>query len=401
MTRAARIPVAALAAVAWLGCAWLLLGTAVPGGLATPPLDVAAVFGRDVVRQAEHVERLFRASWAVQQVVLLATLWVYAKRGPGFSKESAAGPIGTGMLLGMLGLGIVWLVQLPFGLLDFWWARRYDLTRTGYLEWAFGDWLTLGAAFAAISLALVIVMALARRLGEWWWLPGAAVFVAIGALFTFTTPYLVTGTTQLESPALRAAAADFERLQGVSGVPVSVEDVSGDTSQANAYAIGLGPTRKIVLWSTLLDGRFSDGAVQVVLAHEIAHHSSDHLWKGIGWFALFALPGAWALMRLTRRRGGMGAPAAVPFALLVVTVMQLVLLPAQNWISRRMESEADWKALQTTRDPGSARALFVGFGRTSLGDPDPPAWAHVLLDTHPSLAQRVAMAEAWRQAGSP
>ena len=400
MTRSARIPVAALAAVAWLGCAWLLLGTAVPGGLDTPPLDVAAVFGRDVVRQAEHVERLFRASWAVQQVVLLATLWVYAKRGPGFSRESAAGPIGTGMLLGMLGLGIVWLVQLPFGLLDFWWARRYDLTRTGYLEWAFGDWLTLGAAFAAISLALVIVMFLARRLGEWWWLPGAAVFVAIGALFTFTTPYLVTGTTQLESPALRAAAADFERLQGVSGVPVSVEDVSGETSQANAYAIGLGPTRKIVLWSTLLDGRFSDGAVQVVLAHEIAHHSSDHLWKGIGWFALFALPGAWALMRLTRRRGGMGAPAAVPLALLVVTVMQLVLLPAQNWISRRMESEADWKALQTTRDPGSARGLFVGFGRTSLGDPDPPAWAHVLLDTHPSLAQRVAMAEAWRQARS-
>ncbi len=380
------------------GCCF---GTAVPGGLATPPLDVAAVFGRDVVRQAEHVERLFRASWAVQQVVLLGTLWVYAKRGPGFSRESAAGPIGTGMLLGMLGLGIVWLVQLPFGLLDFWWARRYDLTRTGYLEWAFGDWLTLGAAFAAISLALVIVMFLARRLGEWWWLPGAAVFVAIGALFTFTTPYLVTGTTQLESPALRTAAADFERLQGVSGVPVSVEDVSGETSQANAYAIGLGPTRKIVLWSTLLDGRFSDGAVEVVLAHEIAHHSSEHLWKGLGWFALFALPGAWVLMRLTRRRGGMGAPAAVPLALLVVTVMQLVLLPAQNWISRRMESEADWKALQTTRDPGSARALFVGFGRTSLGDPDPPAWAHVLLDTHPSLAQRVAMAEAWRQARSP
>ena len=91
-------------------------------------------------------------------------------------------------------------------------------------------------------------------------------------MFTFTTPYLVTGTTPLESPSLRAAATDFERQQGISGVPVSVEDVSGRTSQANAYAIGLGPTRKIVLWSTLLDGRFSDGAVRVVLAHEIAHH---------------------------------------------------------------------------------------------------------------------------------
>jgi STE24 endopeptidase len=392
----ARIPVLVLAAAAWLLCAWLLLRTVVPGSLALPSLDVEAVFGRDVVREARHVERLFRASWALQQVALLATLWVYAKRGPAFSRESAAGPIGTGMLLGMLGLGIVWLVQLPFGVLDLWWARRYDLTETGYLAWAFGDWLTLGAAFASISLALVIVMFLARRLGEWWWLPGAAVFVAIGALFTFATPYLVTGTTPLESPSLRAAAADFEREQGVSGIPVSVEDVSGETSQANAYAVGLGPSRKIVLWNTLLDGRFSDGAVRVVLAHEIAHHSSDHLWKGIGWFALFALPGAWALMRLTRRRGGMGAPAAVPLALLVVAALQLALLPAQNWISRRMEAEADWKALQTTHDPRAARRLFVGFGRTSLGDPDPPVWAHVLLDTHPSLAQRVAMAEAWQ-----
>ena len=155
-------------------CAWLLLRTAVPGGLATAagststPSSAATSSAR-----REHVERLFRASWALQQVALLATLWVYCQAGAGIRRESAAGPIGTGMLLGMLGLGIVWLVQLPFGLLDLWWARRYDLTEIGYLEWAFGDWLTLGAAFVSISLALVIVMFLARRLGEWWWLPGS------------------------------------------------------------------------------------------------------------------------------------------------------------------------------------------------------------------------------------
>lgn len=365
-----------------------------------PELDVEAVFGRGVVREAEHVERLFRVTWVLQQVALLATLWVYARRGPGFMRESAAGPIGTGMLLGMLGLGIVWLVELPFGLVDLWWARRYDLTETGYLEWAFGDWFTLGAAFVSISLALVIVMFLARRLGERWWIPGAAVFVAIGALFTFASSYLVIGTTPLDDPALRAAAVDYERAQGISGVPVSVEDVSGETSQANAYAVGMGPSRKIVLWSTMVDGTFPDGAVRVVLAHEIAHHSSDHLPKGIAWFALFALPSAWILMRLTRRRGGMATPAAVPLALLVVAVLLIALAPAQNWISRSMEAEADWKALQTTRDPRAARALFVGFGETSLGDPDPPSWAHVLLDTHPTLAQRVAMAEAWRRSRS-
>jgi Zn-dependent protease with chaperone function len=102
-------------------------------------------------------------------------------------------------------------------------------------------------------------------------------------------------------------------------------------------------------------------------------------------------------MRLTRRRGGMGEAAAIPLALLVVAALQLATAPAQSWISRQMESEADWKALQTTRDPDAVRGLFTGFAKTSLGDPDPPTWAHVLLDSHPTLSQRVEMAEAWKR----
>ena len=145
----------------------------------------------------------------------------------------------------------------------------------------------------------------------------------------------------------------------------------------------------------MLDGRFSDGEVGVVLAHELGHHSSDHLLEAIAWFGLFALPGALALMLATRGRGGMGQPAAVPLALLVTAVVQLALAPAQNLVSRRSEGEADWKALQTTRDPASARGLFREFAATSLGDPSPPTWAYVMLQSHPTLAQRVAMADAW------
>ncbi len=366
-----------------------------PANLHLASVDADAVFGTDFVRHAVSVERFFLVTWVLKQIVLFATLWVYARRGPHFARESAAGPIGTGMLLGMLGLGIVWLAQLPFVLLDVWWERRHNLTDAGYLDWAFGHWLELGGAFVSICVALLIVMFLARRLGEIWWIPGAIVFVAIGAVFAFAQPYLVPETTALENPSLRRSAEAFERKQGVKDIPVSVEDVSGTTSQANAYAVGYGPTRKVVLWSTMVDGRFSDDEVRVVLAHEIGHHSSDHIPKALAWFALFALPGAWILMRATRRRGGMGKAAAVPLALLVVAALQLALAPAQGWISRRMEAEADWKALQTTKDPEAARALFVGFARTSLGDPDPPLWAHVLLDSHPTLAQRISMADAW------
>jgi STE24 endopeptidase len=186
----------------------------------------------------------------------------------------------------------------------------------------------------------------------------------------------------------------------VDGIRFEVEEVSDETPLANAYAVGLGPSRRVVLWDTLLDGRFSTGAVDVVLAHEVAHHSSEHLWKGTAWFVLFALPGAYLLMRVTRRRGGLARPEAVPLALLAVAVLQLALAPAATWLSRRMEAEADWKALQTTRDPEGARQLFTGFARTSLGDPDPPTWSQWLLGTHPTLADRVAMAEAWSQRAS-
>ena len=151
-----------------------------------------------------------------------------------------------------------------------------------------------------------------------------------------------------------------------------------------------------MFWNTLLDGSFSDGEVKVVLAHELGHHSSNHIPEGLAWYALFALPGAWLIARATRRRGGMANPAAVPLALLVVVVLHLVSLPVYNAISRRMEAEADWKALETTRDPDSAAGLFRNFAIESLNDPSPPTWSYLLFDSHPSVEQRIAMAEAWK-----
>jgi STE24 endopeptidase len=384
-----------LFAAAWVAVAWTLYQTVIPDDLSLPHVDSGAVFGRNLVDEAERYERFLQADWALSQVVLFATLALYARYGLRYARESAAGPIGTGMLLGMLGLAIVWLARLPFSVAALWWERRHDVSEVGYLEYVFGDWLALGGTFLSVCLALLIVMALARWLGSWWWIPGVGVFTAIVTLFVFVGPYLVTGLDPVRDPELAATYERYERAQRVDDIPLRVEEVSGDTSQANAYAFGMGPSARIVLWDTLLDGRFTDGEVHVVLAHELGHHSSDHIPEAIGWFALFALPGTFVLMVATRRRGGMGEPAAVPLALIVTAVFQLVATPAQNVVSRNMEREADWKALETTRDPASARGLFREFAKTSLGDPSPPTWAYVLLDTHPTLAQRVAMANAW------
>ena len=356
------------------------------------------MFGAAFVARAERFERFHYVLWVLSQIALFAVLFVYARRGIAFLRESAAGPIGTGMLLGMLGIAIAWLVRIPFRAIGHWWDRRYDQTDLGYLDWLIQDWAVLAGGFVSLCLALLIVMGLARWLGEWWWIPGAGVFVGIAALFTFTFPYLDFGTTRpLDDPELVAAANSYERELGLPHISLRVENVSDYTDLANAYAVGFGPTRRVVFWDTLLMPPFTESQQKVVMAHELAHHGKRHLGKGIAWFAIFALPGAWILMRATRGRGGMGAPEAVPLALLVVAIVQLAAAPAENHISQRTEAEADWTALELTKDPKALEGAMVNLAHSSLGDPDPPGWVKLLLGTHPALADRVAMAEAWSQ----
>ncbi|HEX2506276.1 MAG TPA: M48 family metalloprotease, partial [Gaiellaceae bacterium] len=370
---------------------YFLAQTSVPSGLDLPAVDVEEAFGAAVVEEARDFERVTRWLFVLGEVTVLAVLGFYAWFGPRLTRESAAGRIGTGMLLGMLGLGILWFAQVPVGLLDLWWQRRHDLVETGYAEWILGSWLALGGEFLFICLALLIVMALAGRLRDRWWIVGGPVFVGLVALFAFVLPYLTPGL-EPAGRALRSEARVYAERQDTEPVPVDVESVREVTSAPNAAAMGLGPTKRIVLWDSLLDGRFSDGEVSVVLAHEVGHHARNHIAKSIAWYALFAIPGAFVIASLTKRRGGMARPEAVPLGLFVLVALSLLALPLQNVITRHLEREADWQALGATEDPAAAEGLFERFAVTSLGDPSPPTWAYILMDTHPTLAQRVSMA---------
>jgi STE24 endopeptidase len=378
----------------WGTAAWSLWQSVVPGDLELAAGSLAGI-PQETLERAARYERFFRIEFIVSQLVLLGVLVVYAKYGIRFAKESAAGRIGTGMLLGMIGLALVWISQVPFRLAEVWWDRRYDQTDSGYVETLFANWIELGAEFLFVCFALVVVMALAGRFPRRWWLGAAPVFIGLAFLFGFIYPYL-TPTDRLERADLQAAGREYAEQQGIDPIPLRVEDVTDFTSAPNAYAVGFGPSRRVVFWNTLLDGSFRDDEVKTVLAHEVAHHSSNHLFEGVAWYALFALPGAWLIARVTRRRGGMANPAAVPLSLLVVVVLNLLSLPVYNVISRHMEQEADWKALETTRQSEPAKSLFRGFTIQSLNDPDPPTWSYVLFDSHPSVRQRIAMAEAWR-----
>lgn len=391
-----RALVSVVLAGVWALAAYALWRSRVPGGLDLPEIDLAERIDPAVTARAERYERFFRFEFVVAQAVLITVLVAYARWGMRFARESAAGRIGTGMMLGMIGLALVWLSQVPFRLAEVWWDRRYDQTDAGYVETLFANWFELGAEFLFICFALVIVMALAGRFPRRWWIAAAPVFIGLATLFSFIYPYL-SATEPLRDAGLQADARRYATAQGIDPVRVEQEDVSDFTSAPNAYAVGFGASKRIVFWNTLLDGRFADDEVRVVLAHELGHHSRDHLREGLAWYALFALPGTWLIAVATRRRGGMARPAAVPLSLLVIVLLELVSTPAYNLVSRHMEQEADWVALETTRDPEAAKELFENFTIESLNDPDPPTWSYLLFDSHPSVKNRIALAEAWKR----
>lgn len=386
-----------VAAAAWVVCAYLLWSTStVPADLRLPDLDPRDLFSPEELSRARAYERVVRIEFLVYAAVTIAVLAAYAKWGARFLKESAAGRVGSGMLLAMLGFALLWLTLLPAGVFGLWWQRRHDLTESGYLDYFFESWFGLGGEFLFVCLAIVIVMGLAGPFPDHWWIPGAGVFVALVCLFAFVYPYLAGGDP-LEDRALVADAHGYAVAQGIDDVPIEVVDVTDFTNAPNAEAAGFGPSRKIILWNTLLDGRFDDGSVRVVLAHELGHHSRGHIGKSILWYALFAFPGAYLIARITRRRGGMRQPEAVPLALLILVVLSFLALPLNNMFTRHLEAEADWVALETTKTPDAAKRLFEGFSTELYAEPKPPTWAYLLMESHPTVIQRIAMAEAWKE----
>jgi STE24 endopeptidase len=375
----------------WLAAAFLLWRTSVPAELRLPQVDARDVFG------AEHLERSARYERGLQLLwvgALLAELGVLALAVGLAPRARARGIIG-GVGLAAATFIAVWLARLPFVLAAHWWRRRYDVSRSDYGSILIDPWLERLGALAAACAAIALVMLLARRLGERWWLAGGPAFAALGAAFLLAQPFLLVPRLEpLRDQVLAADIKTLARRQGVGEIDVQVRDASRRTRAINAELYGVGPTKRIILWDTALDGRLDRAEIRSLAAHEFGHVEAEHIWKSIGWLFLFAVPGAYVVARVTRRRGGLGQPAAVPLALLTVTLLQVALLPAANAISRRYEAEADWLALRATNDPRASAGLTRRLAQASLAEPDPPRWARVLFKTHPSPLERIAMSRA-------
>lgn len=272
----------ALGAGLWVWAAHMLWHSTVPPGLSLPHVDPRSVFSRSFLRRSSSYERLLDIDGLLGQITLVIVLAVYSRRGHRLMRESAAGPIGTGMLLGMLGFAIVWLSQVPFGLVAVWWERRHGVSHQGYVASVLDGFLGLGSEFLFVSFALLLAMGFAKLTRRWWWALAAPLFAGLALLSTFLSVFLIPSTHPLHDPTTLADVRSLARTEGVSHTRIEVQDVARFTTAPNAESVGFGSTRGLILWDTLLDGRFDRREVRVVSAHELGHLAHHHPLKRVG-----------------------------------------------------------------------------------------------------------------------
>jgi STE24 endopeptidase len=260
---------------------------------------------------------------------------------------------------------------------------------------AVGSALSAGAAPAALTLM--------RRLPRWWWLPGAGVAVAGGTLFTFLAPVALDPLFNRFSPLAEGPTrSDVLELAERAGVRVGEAyevDASRRTTAANAYVTGLGATKRVVLFDSLLK-RASREETRLVVAHELAHVHHRDVPYGLLQLALVAPAALHATAALARSLGGVDDPgrptaASLPALALALGAVGAATGAVSAQLSRRIEARADAFSLRLTDAPEPFISLERRIVLQNLSDPDPPRWLSGLLGSHPTTVQRIGIARAY------
>ncbi len=325
--------------------------------------------------------------------------------------ERVAAPAGGGWLwrvvLGTVALTLVGRVlTLPWDAWSETVRRRYGLSTRSWGGWAVDAGKAYGVGLVLTLAALLLVVGLARWQPERWWVLGTGVAAGLVVLASFAFPVVVEPLfnrfTPLPDGALRTSLLELARNDGVPVDDVLVADASRRTSALNAYVSGLGSTRRIVVYDTLLQQATPD-EVRLIVAHELGHAKArDVVWGtamgavGVALLVcLLALLGRWSW--LLRRAGvdSLGDARAIALVLAVVVLLTAVAGPVQNLVSRRIEARADVHALDLTREPAAMVEMQRRLSVTNLSDLDPSPVVFGLFATHPTAPQRIALARDW------
>lgn len=384
-----------------------------------PGQQVRAVSARTVftaaqVQRFEDVSWMFRlASWGGLAVGLGVSVWLGLTRSGTRLLGRLPGPWVVRVLLATGAVTLAGaLARLPFGVRSQDVARGAGLSRQGWGSWALDELITVAITAVSTALVLAIVVGIARRAPRSWpaWAAAAAAGLAFGGSFVY--PVVVEPVfndfTSLPDGRLRTEIFALAAAEGVPIDDVLVADASRRTTTLNAYVSGFGSTRRVVLYDTVLTG-LPRPEIEVIVAHELGHAKHDDVLLGTTLGALGAAAGVGLLgvllssPRLLRRAGasGPGDPRVVGALLALAAVGTLVASPVENTISRAIEARADRTSLEATGATDTFIAMQRELTLRSLSDPTPPWLSQLWFGSHPTVLQRVALAEqlAGRQSG--
>lgn len=284
--------------------------------------------------------------------------------------------------------------------------RSYGLSTQTWASWTID--LLKGYAVAAVLGAVTLLgfFGVTRLWPRWWFAVAAAGAAGLVVLFSFVFPVLVEPIfnkfTPMPEGELRNSLLALASADGVPVRDVLVADASRRTTALNAYVSGLGPTRRIVVFDTLMR-EAPPAEVRAVVAHELGHAKHNDVLTGTLLSALGAaaavcvlyLLGSWT--GLLRRAGvsSIVEPRALALLIALATLAGLVALPLQNLATRRIEARADAHALALTDDPSTVERMEERLATTNLADVDPPRWHYVVFASHPSIVERMAAARAY------
>lgn len=282
--------------------------------------------------------------------------------------------------------------------------RRYGLSQVRFGAWGAAHARTVLLTAASWVVAAVVVHV---AIGLWpahWWLAVGATFAAGSVSLALLGPVLLRPALRARPLRRPALAARLEALTRRAGTPVMDlhELPEGEASTANAALVGAGAARRVLLSDTLIED-YSDAEIEVVVAHELAHHVHRDIWKTIAFRVAVACAAGWVAMRTLTELGpalgldGAADAAGLPVLALAIGAVVVAALPAANSLSRRHERRADRYALDMTGNHDAFVAGLRRLGTQHLAEERPSRIVRWCFYSHPPVADRVAAARRHRE----
>jgi STE24 endopeptidase len=263
------------------------------------------------------------------------------------------------------------------------------------------------AAVLGIPL-LMAVLWLMGAAGSYWWLYVWAVLLVFSIFMqliipTFIMPWF-NKFLPLEDPALVERVERLLARCGFRSHGLYVMDGSKRSSHGNAFFAGVGASKRIVLFDTLVQ-RLSPGEVEAVLAHELGHYKLHHIRKSLAFSFALTLASLFILGLLVGQPWfyeGLGVqsqtlPMALLLFILVSPAFSFFLHPLGTLLSRKHEFEADAYATRHSEAADLVHAL-VKLYRDNSATLTPDPLHSAFYDSHPPAAIRIAKLRTQPQA---